>query len=326
MATEQPAQWGSPPPPPDIRYGGFWRRFVAYMADGVIVSVLFVPVGLAFVLDPRGIVWVILIVVAGLAAAAYFPFFWARSGSTPAMAALGLRVVRADDGRGISGWRALGRYLGMGLAAIPLYIGLIWAAFEPRKRGWHDLIARTVVVRTPEAGKAKRIAVYVAAGLAIASFPATIVLSAMEPAGLLLNAEVGQDAPGARSGAPIVAPTTMPFADVRIGHCFNPTGDLVEVAVEGVPCEDAHVFELAAVRELPPGEYPATVAGQDDLATRACQASVLRYVGFLSTEQVFLSYVGLLRENWEAGDRRVWCLIHNADATPVEGTARDGWR
>ena len=43
--------------------------------------------------------------------------------------------------------RALGRFLGYLISTIALYIGLIWAAFDPRKQGWHDKIASTFVVR-----------------------------------------------------------------------------------------------------------------------------------------------------------------------------------
>jgi uncharacterized RDD family membrane protein YckC len=34
------------------------------------------------------------------------------------------------------------------VGAFCLYIGLIWVAFEPRKRGWHDMMADTVVIHT----------------------------------------------------------------------------------------------------------------------------------------------------------------------------------
>jgi uncharacterized RDD family membrane protein YckC len=31
---------------------------------------------------------------------------------------------------------------------LPLMIGFIWVAFDPRKQGWHDKLAGTVVVRS----------------------------------------------------------------------------------------------------------------------------------------------------------------------------------
>jgi uncharacterized RDD family membrane protein YckC len=35
-----------------------------------------------------------------------------------------------------------------------LLLGLVWVAFDPRKQGWHDKIAGTVVVRPRRRGPA----------------------------------------------------------------------------------------------------------------------------------------------------------------------------
>jgi len=37
--------------------------------------------------------------------------------------------------------------IGFIIAAVCLLIGLIWVAFDARKRGWHDMIGGTVVVK-----------------------------------------------------------------------------------------------------------------------------------------------------------------------------------
>jgi len=39
------------------------------------------------------------------------------------------------------------RFIGFIIADACLTIGLIWAAFDSRKRGWHDMIGGTVVIR-----------------------------------------------------------------------------------------------------------------------------------------------------------------------------------
>jgi len=33
------------------------------------------------------------------------------------------------------------------VSTIPLCLGLIWAGIDPRKQGWHDKMARTLVIR-----------------------------------------------------------------------------------------------------------------------------------------------------------------------------------
>jgi uncharacterized RDD family membrane protein YckC len=32
----------------------------------------------------------------------------------------------------------------------PMCLGFLWIAFDKRKQGWHDKLAGTVVVRTPD--------------------------------------------------------------------------------------------------------------------------------------------------------------------------------
>ena len=53
----------------------------------------------------------------------------------------------AETGEAMSLGQSVVRYLGYFVAALPLCLGLIWVAFDPRKQGWHDKIAGTVVVR-----------------------------------------------------------------------------------------------------------------------------------------------------------------------------------
>jgi uncharacterized RDD family membrane protein YckC len=132
-----PAPWAPPPvayPPAGYvaapRYAGFWIRFVAVLIDGIIMSLLAVTV------------------IGIIVAIPYMPVMWWKKGSTLGQMALGLKVVRAEDGGPISGSAAFIRFIGFIIAEIPVYIGLIWAAFEPRKRGWHDMMAGTVVIHT----------------------------------------------------------------------------------------------------------------------------------------------------------------------------------
>ena len=76
----------------------------------------------------------------------YFVYYWGM-GSTRGMRFFRLAVVDAQTGLPIGFGRAAMRYLGYVLSVIPCYIGLIWAAFDPKKQGWHDKIANSVVVQ-----------------------------------------------------------------------------------------------------------------------------------------------------------------------------------
>jgi uncharacterized RDD family membrane protein YckC len=83
-------------------------------------------------------------------------FFHGTAGRTPGKALLGIEVRSADGGPLTWGRvcrRWLGAVLGLGCAGI----GVAWALFEPRHRGWADLISGTVVARPrqqPAAGPA----------------------------------------------------------------------------------------------------------------------------------------------------------------------------
>jgi uncharacterized RDD family membrane protein YckC len=61
--------------------------------------------------------------------------------------ATGLRVLREDGGRIGIGRAFLRHFVGYPLSFLPLGLGFLAAAFTPRGRGLHDLIANTIVVR-----------------------------------------------------------------------------------------------------------------------------------------------------------------------------------
>jgi uncharacterized RDD family membrane protein YckC len=80
-----------------------------------------------------------------IATATYFVAFWALGGQTPGMRAMRLRVLTVHEGDvGIS--RAIVRVLWLGLCILPFFLGFVTVLFDDRRRGVHDLMARTIVV------------------------------------------------------------------------------------------------------------------------------------------------------------------------------------
>jgi uncharacterized RDD family membrane protein YckC len=135
---------------------------VAYIVDVLIVAaivtvitlVLAIPVALmggtgpTNTLSPGEASFVVLIIIAVLVVSlGYFPWFWARSGSTPGMRMNGLRVVRDTDGGPLTGGQALLRLVGFWVSGAVFYLGFIWIFIDQRHRGWADLIAGTLVVK-----------------------------------------------------------------------------------------------------------------------------------------------------------------------------------
>jgi uncharacterized RDD family membrane protein YckC len=134
---------------------GFGRRLLATFFDmllmGFLVFVVMTAIGfLALLLagfnpeDPTQVDG--LIILSGLIVSiVYYVGSWAKSGRTIGKAVTGMKVVRTD-GSPISWGQALLRYLGYFVSGVPLSLGFLWLAFDPKRQGWHDKIARTLVV------------------------------------------------------------------------------------------------------------------------------------------------------------------------------------
>jgi uncharacterized RDD family membrane protein YckC len=78
--------------------------------------------------------------------AAYFVISWARGGQTIGMRAWRLRIVDAD-GKPLGWPRALLRFVVACVSLLVAGVGFLWCLVDQRKRGWHDLAARSVLVR-----------------------------------------------------------------------------------------------------------------------------------------------------------------------------------
>src|SRR6267143_7140063 len=79
--------------------------------------------------------------------AVYFTYFWsaAGKGQTLGSRALNIRVVKTD-GSYLDYFGAFLRYIGFIISCVVIFLGVIWAAFDAQKQGWHDKIAGTYVV------------------------------------------------------------------------------------------------------------------------------------------------------------------------------------
>jgi uncharacterized RDD family membrane protein YckC len=137
-------------PAPGVGFAGHGARLVAYLVDLLIQAILSIGVTVLFI---AGVAFPPLFVVAilGLLAISlgYFPYFWATSGQTPGMKMMNIKVVRDADGGPITSGQAILRLIGYWVSGFVLYIGFIWIFIDKRRRGWHDLIAGTVVIEAP---------------------------------------------------------------------------------------------------------------------------------------------------------------------------------
>jgi uncharacterized RDD family membrane protein YckC len=72
---------------------------------------------------------------------------WIRRGGTFGKQLIGAQIVDAVTLQPPSPRQLAVRYAGYLLATLPLCLGFAWVAIDPRKQGWHDKLANTVVVR-----------------------------------------------------------------------------------------------------------------------------------------------------------------------------------
>ena len=74
--------------------------------------------------------------------------FWVYRQATPGKMAIGAKIVDAKTGGKATTGQLIGRYFGYYVSIIPLFLGLIWVGIDPKKQGFHDKLAGTLVIRS----------------------------------------------------------------------------------------------------------------------------------------------------------------------------------
>jgi len=149
-----------------VQYAGFWRRFVAYVIDRLILGIPSFVLVLVFIVpsivslvgsicDPERIpfailsfvmswVWLMVLIIAGHLL--YFAWFESsRFQATLGKMLLGI-VVTDLTGQRVSFLRALGRNLGKIISHAIANIGFLMAGVTARKQALHDMLADCLVV------------------------------------------------------------------------------------------------------------------------------------------------------------------------------------
>ena len=182
-AWSPPGGWMPPPPPgpaPGLAYADFWIRLIAYIIDsiilvipGMILNAIFVTRTAVVFFDTgrlevnvTGLVLVALVQV--VISWAYFTYTWTHYRASPGQRVLRMLVLNEADGSALTSNQAMTRWLYLagpgalsslitGHAVIGAVVGLLvfgWyvylaytTATDPKRQGFHDRSARTVVVR-----------------------------------------------------------------------------------------------------------------------------------------------------------------------------------
>ena len=134
----------------DVKYVGFWSRTAAALIDSIWLYGL-MYLFLYFILGPG---------VFGLESEysiTQFTFeyiiplvivmiFWVAKSATPGKMLFNMKIVDANTLEAVSAPRLLLRYMAYFISMIPLFLGIMWVGWDKKKQGWHDKLARTVVI------------------------------------------------------------------------------------------------------------------------------------------------------------------------------------
>ena len=125
--------------PVETEYMGFWIRVAAALIDAVLTGVAG-----AIITAVTGTPY-----ITSVLSIAYYVLLTGLKGQTLGKMALGIKVVNAQgDVPGI-GRAALREIVGKFVSAIVILLGYFWIGWDREKRGWHDHISGTYVVRAP---------------------------------------------------------------------------------------------------------------------------------------------------------------------------------
>jgi len=159
------AQAPAIPVMPESYYGGFWIRLAAHLIDHAVFGVLFVPAFFIFVFPafiaayhggfdqpgpppPELVGSIAAFIVVAMCSRLLYEVLLTSSTWQGTIGKKLLRLKVTDDfGNRISLGRSIGRFFAKILSGAASYIGFIMIAFMDRKRGLHDVIAKTQVVR-----------------------------------------------------------------------------------------------------------------------------------------------------------------------------------
>ena len=140
-------------------YAGFWRRFAAWILDGLLLSLVTLPFTLQFGGDAAA--EAARASATGTISTVVGWLYYALMESSAKQATVGkmaLGIIVTDlEGRRLGFGRATGRYFAKILSALILGIGFLMVAFTERKQGLHDMVASTLVVKGEAPSQARSV-------------------------------------------------------------------------------------------------------------------------------------------------------------------------
>ncbi len=136
----------------------FFDRFTAFSLDALIINILSFTFGMfgAYTSSLGGdFSFELFALVFGLLCVFfYMGWFYVRKGQTPGKMLMKIKVVRSEDLQYMSWGQVFRREVaGKWISGFAFSLGYLWYFMDEKRQAWHDIIARTYVVKTDETGK-----------------------------------------------------------------------------------------------------------------------------------------------------------------------------
>jgi hypothetical protein len=121
---------------------------------------------------------------------------------------------------------------------------------------------------------------------------------------------------------------TVDVTELQVGDCFDsPTEDELISDVAGVPCNEAHAYEVYAVADREAASYPTDDEFQV-IFGELCVPAFESYVGApYETSEIWANFITPSEDSWSDGDREYACYLYepvdpdNPSGPTVELTA-----
>ncbi|TNF50636.1 RDD family protein [bacterium] len=137
--------------PESLTLASIPRRFLALMADYLIIGIIADIIGMAYRFGTGSSSYTMTFqaafAISTLLFLTDFTVLIGDSGQTLGKKLLGVCVVQTD-GLPVSYSRALGRTVGYYISSLFFGLGFLWALWDGNNQTWHDKLAGTLVVRT----------------------------------------------------------------------------------------------------------------------------------------------------------------------------------
>lgn len=138
--------------PSKIRYAGLFRRLFAIFYDMFLLIAIYFMVSYVAIflnhgkaIEPSDTFYPLFVSVIVALSYLYFAWFWIHGGQSLGMKTWQIQLRTEDTG--VIDWKITAiRFVGAVVSWAVAGMGFLWALFDGKNRGWHDLLSKTVLI------------------------------------------------------------------------------------------------------------------------------------------------------------------------------------